>query len=124
MQRTRAKITVKPTIYVSSVQDYYCSVVVSRPGLIPRRGQARTYHINEGTYARKRAGSGQQPAPAYQRQAILAQLSTMLAQGELRFYEVDRDGQKRWENLRYYDRGEFVRLIGEVEHRGGQDDTR
>ena len=112
MQRPRAKITLRPTIYVSSGCDYHCTVVLSRPSLIPLRGQARTYHINEGAYAPKRAGASYQRVPTYQRQAILAQLGTMLAQDQLRFYEVDRDGQKRWEDLRYYDPATFAWLIG------------
>lgn len=50
--------------------------------------------------------------PKYVTEAIEAELRRLYQNGEIRFFEYDRDGNKRYENLRYCEPLHFAHYIG------------
>lgn len=52
------------------------------------------------------------PLPQYAQDQIFDQLRTMYKDGQISFFENDRDGNARYENLRYHEPQHFEWLIG------------
>lgn len=53
--------------------------------------------------------------PNYVYETVERQILDMIRAGKLRFYECDRDGNKRYENLRYHSADSFEWVIKRLE---------
>lgn len=106
---TRATVThVSSNVYCSSTMHYAVSVKLER-------GTKRAYYEYDFDGALLWQGKRtwrERPCPKYIEAAILEQLRAMHQAGELHVYENDRDGNRRYTDLRYHDPIHFARLIG------------
>lgn len=62
----------------------------------------RTFLMDAQSFLRV-DGNGYLNRPKYVVNEVLGQLRRLIEGGEFRFFEYDRNGKQRWENLRYYD---------------------
>lgn len=91
-------VTVSKQVYVSSHFDYFVDVTFTVDG---RRRGKKSFDMRDGWFLGERLG--QWDAPQYVRREVGKQLIAVLRDPETRYYEYDRDGNKRYENLRYWD---------------------
>jgi len=99
-QKTRAyfAIRVLSTIYVSSSGHYFAKVVYNHHG----NREVRSVAAASGQVITKRH-TGTMKMPAYVLREIRQALVQCLMSDRTRFYEVDRDGNNRYDHLLYYD---------------------
>ena len=94
-------IKIGTAIYCSSSYDHFIQVQVQRRG----KWQQRPYWIEGATL------EGMNRVPNYLYVQIERQLLKLLEDGNATFYEFDRDGNKRFTDLRYHDAEWSVRRI-------------
>lgn len=63
-------------------------------------------------------------APKYLEAECERQWLALLKSGEARFYEYDRDGNRRYTDLRYYDPADVARIVETLERRARESDGR
>lgn len=99
------EIYVKPFVYVSSSGDYTVDVLY-KENAKPEGGArfCREFHLNAEKFMTNNNQLGYVKMPKYVISEVLCQLRKLVEADGLRPYEYDRDGNKRWDNLRYYDR--------------------
>lgn len=100
------EIAVKPFVNVSSSCDYFVDVLYKANGEPSQPGRYfhRRFHLNSEMFLL----SGNEPGydktmPKYVVWEVLRQLSQIITENTLKPYEYDRDGNKRWDDLKYYD---------------------
>lgn len=97
---------IKSQGYVSSSHDYHVRVFICKNGA----GFTWTFLLN----ARSFIGKGSYiEMPKYVIAEVMRQLREMMTAGTLKWHEYDRDGNERWENLRYYDHEEVLQMISD-----------
>lgn len=100
------EINVKPFVCVSSSCDYSVEVLMKVNGKPQQAGRyfCRRFHLNSEQFLYSSDESGYDRfMPSYAIKEVLGQLRRMIEQKSLTPYEYNRDGTKRWSNLRYYD---------------------
>lgn len=86
------KIVISSTIYVSSTCHYFATVFFLENGVSKRATLCIPSDLDKSA-----------PLPAYAKEQIKRQIRHKVEAGEMSFHEYDKEGNKRWENLRYYD---------------------
>lgn len=106
--RKYTNIQVWDGIYCSSTTDYSVDVTYLENGKRTRR----TFWVNQNCFD----GLGNQftweTAPKYLLHDVNQALYLMLSAGDYQVYEIDRDGEKRYENLRYHMPNYLLRMVG------------
>lgn len=105
-KRQRASIHfMSEFVYCSSTMHYEIRLTLLRG----KRRLSANYDFNGGLmYVRSRHPS---PCPKYLECAILDRVRELYRAGKLRFYEYDRDQNKRFDELRYHHAPSFEHLI-------------
>lgn len=91
-------IRVHREINVSSSFDYFVKVYYKHNG----QRMSRDYWITGGALESLQ-NTGTVKVPRYVMHEVDAQLLDLMKSGRAKYYEYDRDGHKRYEDLRYYD---------------------
>lgn len=93
-------------VYCSSTGHYGVDVRISYRG----HNRKRSYDFNGGFWLPQ----AYIPAtmPKYIERAVDERLRELYTAGKLRFYECDRDGNRRYDDLRYHDPRAFEWQIG------------
>lgn len=102
--RKYTNIHVKKLLAINSSGDYYADVLLKKAG---RRVYA-TLHLNTHIFPGHKM-------PKYVIDETLSQLRQLAENGKLQPYECDRNGSKRFENLRYYNHETLKQLIAPQE---------
>jgi hypothetical protein len=99
------KIYVKPFVYISSSGDYFVDVLY-KENAKPENGArfCRRFHLNAERFMTNDNQPGYIQMPKYVTDEVLRQVRQLVEADELKPYEYDRDGYKRWNDLRYYER--------------------
>lgn len=108
MKRKYTNVTVLHSIYCSSSFDHFIGVTYHENGM----WRSRDFYIEGCALMGKR--SYDLEIPQYFEDEILRGLLAALKQG-VTVYEYDRDGNKRYENLRYHDDEWVQRRIESIE---------
>jgi hypothetical protein len=98
-------IRVYGDVYVSSSFDYFARVRYSCGGKVHRRD----VWINSASIEYEN-GLGSLKIPRYFQRELERQIVALLKDPTTRFHEYDRDGNKRYEDLRYFD-ADYVAAI-------------
>jgi hypothetical protein len=94
--RKYQNIKVSDHVNVSSSFDYHFKVWW--------KGGHRDYSLGVGFLTNHKYNAYTwEGAPKYLEAEVERQIATMFRDGTAKFYEYDRDGNTRYENLRYYD---------------------
>jgi hypothetical protein len=99
-------------VYCSSTMHYAADVTLERNGKLAYY----MYDFNGSLLRLGKRGYTERPCPKYLEAAILAKLRDAYIQGVVKVYEHDRDGNRRYDGLRYHERGHFENLIGVNAH--------
>lgn len=93
-------IETQSTGYVSSSYHYFTEVTFKENGKLMRMRLC----IPSDLY---------QPSalPKYACLEIMRQLRQRVESGQIRFHEFDRDGNKRWEGLKYFDQDAILNMV-------------
>ncbi|MEO0562734.1 MAG: hypothetical protein AAF125_11515 [Chloroflexota bacterium] len=105
------KYTVRVSNHVncSSSFDYHVDVRIFWDG----GGDGRFYHINSEKLLFHNGGGYYERYPKYVMREIAKQLKDHLKNGELKVYEYNSYGARRYEDLRYHEPEALVRYIHE-----------
>ncbi|MCL4867811.1 MAG: hypothetical protein KJ063_02485 [Anaerolineae bacterium] len=98
MKKRYWNIRVSSNGWVSSTHHYFVYVTMVDNNVRVRR----TFLINAQSFLWA-DGNGYLKRPQYVVNEVLVQLKKQIEAGTFLFYEHDRNGRQRWENLRYYD---------------------
>lgn len=104
------EIHIKPFVNVSSSYDYFVNVLFKINGLPvePGRFYWSRFHLNSEMFLLSGDDSGyDRSIPKYAILEVLRQLRCAIENEDLKPYEYNRDGSKRWDNLKYYDAAEL-----------------
>lgn len=92
-------------INISSSGHYFAEMSyteVDRDGKI-RRTWSRDYCVSDDIFLALSPYQDEWSAPKYVYEAVHSQLIDLHEKGKLKFFEYDRDKNKRYENLRYHE---------------------
>lgn len=103
------EIHVKPFVYVSSTYDYVVAVLYKENGKPEKEGArfCRAFHLNSESFM-SLDRNWFVKMPKYFIDEVLRQVQYLVETDNLKPYEYDRFGSKRWENLRYYNHNDLV----------------
>lgn len=87
-------------INVSSSGHYFIDIFCGRSG----RGDTFHFCLNDNQFLRSGDIPGSLKMPKYVIEATVQAIAQGIQSGHIRFYEVDREGNRRFDNLRYYDK--------------------
>lgn len=106
--RKYTNVRVWDGIYCTSTYNYFVTVTWLENGKHTRREM----QVNDGSFD----GFGTQwewnGAPKYLMNEIWAALWLMVQADDCRVYEKDREGERRYENLRYHEPNYLKRMVG------------
>ncbi len=106
---TRATIHyINERVYCSSTGHYQARVHVDRDG----KREHYEYDFDGTLLWKGKRDWRERACPKYLEAAILEKLRELYADGILRVYENDRDGNRRYDDLRYHVPEQFEWLIG------------
>jgi len=106
-------IEVEKSGYVSSSYDHHVEVTYQIEG----KGRYRsTYCITCGAFSGNRGLDYSKPV--YMLKEIVRQLAKLILTDAIQWHEYDREGQKRYENLRYYDRNRLLDMVADWQKKG------
>lgn len=103
------RIQIDDEIYCSSSSDHFIAVSFTRSN---RFRQQRNFWIDGGTIDGARDPVVN--APKYLITIIERHLLTLLLSGKFKVYEYTRDGDKRYDDLRYHDAEWFGHVIARL----------
>ncbi len=106
------EIHVKPFVNITSSYDYFVEVLYKENGKPEKHGKCfcRTFHLNTERFMANGSQPGYIQMPLYVVNEVLSQLRKLIEADKLEAYEYNQNGEKRWENLRYYDRNELLTI--------------
>lgn len=109
VKQLKQKYTVRlyGSVYCTSQCDYFAkAIIISKDGRETREidlnGCRVMWHNKPFTY---------KGYPRYVQRSIAGQLKQMLDEGELSVYEYDRDGNRRYHDLRYHEPAHLTYVI-------------
>jgi hypothetical protein len=113
-QKRYTDVRIIDEIYVSSSMDYFATVVFKDQG----KHQSRDYWLGSQQFLGRGDHMEWNGAPAYFQNEVKAKLVELLKSGKVKFYEYDRDKNKRYEDLRYHWPGmvdHFIKRLSGIE---------
>lgn len=87
--------------YVSSSHDYFVEVSYQEHGWL----YSEDYCLSRGQFETA------ERKPQYMLVEVKRQIALLVKQDAIVWYEYDRDGNKRYSNLRYYDRELLLEIV-------------
>jgi hypothetical protein len=110
-QRKYTQVKVVCNFYCSSSQDYFATVRWVENDNLRQRG-GREFWINQNAFLGKGRRMEWWTAPKYLMQAVEEQLWQAVGSGDYVVHENDRDGNRRYKDLRYHSANYLKRMVG------------
>lgn len=106
-RKRKYRVIVNSSVYCSSTLLYCVDVFIESRN----RRDVRNFEIREQRILQRRSPATYRGYPQYVQKEIIRQLKELHTAGQIRVYEVDRYGERRWESLRYHVPEYFDRMI-------------
>lgn len=103
--RKYTNIEVLKTGYVSSSCDYFIDVSYQRGS----EGRYCSTYCLAGGFVSKRGWDNAKPQ--YMLAEVKRQIALLVQEDGIKWHEYDKDGNKRYNNLRYYDRELLLEMV-------------